>query len=361
MRRGELLGGVYGEGYVDRRHPHTLVHEAMVARARRAVRGGTVSASLAAGKGFVPFGTDDPMMRPFERYPVNHHLAQILERVVAIGAVRVPHAAARRARSSTAMSRTGAVRARRATIGSATRGPRGSRCVRWIAAPPSGARPASSCRSAPRASSPPRTRTAAGSISGSGAPRCGGRGGTPSGGAARPNDRASYAARRDGRAPTGCAAAGASRSPATATAACSPRRACGGAASSSSARAERTDRLEEERDVDPFRTVRPHSDVATLGVTRLAGAHARRRAAARRVGGGDAARWRRSSKARSLAPRAVVPGAVFDPVSFYGGRRLWSLTAGVRLGAGMRHARMGRYGVRGAVRLTPLVTTLLSE
>jgi len=43
--------------------------------------------SLAAGKGFVPFGTDDPMTRPFAAYPVNHHLAQILERYVAIAAV----------------------------------------------------------------------------------------------------------------------------------------------------------------------------------------------------------------------------------------------------------------------------------
>ena len=41
--------------------------------------------SLTAGKGFAPFGTDDPMSRPVLRYPVNHHLAQILERAVAIG------------------------------------------------------------------------------------------------------------------------------------------------------------------------------------------------------------------------------------------------------------------------------------
>jgi hypothetical protein len=40
------------------------------------------------GKGFAPFGTDDPMVRPFVRYPVNHHLAQILERAVAIAALR---------------------------------------------------------------------------------------------------------------------------------------------------------------------------------------------------------------------------------------------------------------------------------
>jgi hypothetical protein len=49
---------------------------------------GSARVSLSAGKGFAPFGTDDPMSRPTFRYPVNHHLAQILERAVAILGVR---------------------------------------------------------------------------------------------------------------------------------------------------------------------------------------------------------------------------------------------------------------------------------
>jgi hypothetical protein len=48
---------------------------------------GAVRASLTAGKGFVPFGTDDPMSRPPLSYPSNHHLSQVLERAVAIIAV----------------------------------------------------------------------------------------------------------------------------------------------------------------------------------------------------------------------------------------------------------------------------------
>jgi hypothetical protein len=36
--------------------------------------------SLTAGKGFAPYGSDDPMSRPVAKYPTNHHLAQILER-----------------------------------------------------------------------------------------------------------------------------------------------------------------------------------------------------------------------------------------------------------------------------------------
>jgi hypothetical protein len=44
--------------------------------------------SLTAGRGFAPFGTDDPMMRPFVRFPANHHLGQVLERLVLVGAAR---------------------------------------------------------------------------------------------------------------------------------------------------------------------------------------------------------------------------------------------------------------------------------
>ncbi len=85
MRRGELTPGIYGEGYIDRRHPHTALHEAMLV-AQHALRGAMLSVS--AGKGIVPFGSDDPMMRPFQKFPVNHHIAQILERAVVIGAAR---------------------------------------------------------------------------------------------------------------------------------------------------------------------------------------------------------------------------------------------------------------------------------
>lgn len=87
LRRGELNAGMYGEGYIDRRHPHTLVHEAMMTASTPAPSWWQMS--LSAGKGFTPYGTDDPMMRTFVKYPVNHHHAQIIERVQVLGAVRV--------------------------------------------------------------------------------------------------------------------------------------------------------------------------------------------------------------------------------------------------------------------------------
>ncbi len=82
---GELTPGDWGEGFIDRRHPHTYLHEIVLSLQQR-IGPGVVS--LAAGKGFAPFGTDDPMSRPALRYPVNHHLAQILERSVAVLGVR---------------------------------------------------------------------------------------------------------------------------------------------------------------------------------------------------------------------------------------------------------------------------------
>ncbi|HEU0299224.1 MAG TPA: hypothetical protein VFR37_07220 [Longimicrobium sp.] len=75
---GELTYGGWGEGFIDRRHPHTLLHELMVSVNAWNVAGGALS--LSAGKGFAPYGTDDPMARPVAKYPTNHHLSQILER-----------------------------------------------------------------------------------------------------------------------------------------------------------------------------------------------------------------------------------------------------------------------------------------
>jgi hypothetical protein len=89
LKRGELNAGIYGEGYIDRRHPHTYLHELILSSTK--IFGGQHISGISGtiGKGFAPFGTDDPMSRPFEKYPVNHHLSQIPERMVAIGALRV--------------------------------------------------------------------------------------------------------------------------------------------------------------------------------------------------------------------------------------------------------------------------------
>jgi len=86
---GELVPGGWGEGFNDRRHPHTYAHELMLSGFDLlGSLDGDIRLALAAGKGFAPFGSDDPMSRPPLRYPVNHHLSQILERALIMAGVR---------------------------------------------------------------------------------------------------------------------------------------------------------------------------------------------------------------------------------------------------------------------------------
>jgi hypothetical protein len=90
MPGGQVTAGGWGEGFVDRRHPHTYVHELMFsARDILGSTDGNARLAVAAGKGFAAFGTDDPMSRPMLMYPVNHHLSQILERAVVIAQLEV--------------------------------------------------------------------------------------------------------------------------------------------------------------------------------------------------------------------------------------------------------------------------------
>ncbi len=87
---GELTPGAWGEGFNDRRHPHTYAHELILTGVDLLGRmDGPGRLSISAGKGFAPFGSDDPMSRPTLRYPVNHHLSQILERAVLIAGYRL--------------------------------------------------------------------------------------------------------------------------------------------------------------------------------------------------------------------------------------------------------------------------------
>jgi hypothetical protein len=53
------------------------------------LRRATSGFSISAGKGFPPYGTDDPMSRPVLKYPTNHHLSQALERWTVMGTALV--------------------------------------------------------------------------------------------------------------------------------------------------------------------------------------------------------------------------------------------------------------------------------
>jgi hypothetical protein len=315
LRRGELNVGALGEGYVDRRHPHTYLHEVMGSvLAHRAGLG----FSLSAGKGFAPFGTDDPMTRPFAGYPVNHHLAQILERALIVGAVRHPRAILEVA----------------AFNGDEPVGP--SDLPNWSrfgdswsvrgTLLPTGEIEVSA--SAARVASPenalgggPSHRKLAASLRFERGDAEGGR---------------RYALAEWARSDVGRR----ERRPFHYTTALVEGELRRGFLIAG-LRVERTTRPEEARLANPFRTVTPPTDESILGITRweivtaMVGASVRRHRSLSAEPFVEGA-W--------LRARAEVNPTFFTPEALYGSDRIWSLSAGLRLRAGTPHRRMGRYG-----------------
>jgi hypothetical protein len=107
------------------------------------------------------------------------------------------------------------------------------------------------------------------------------------------------------------------------------------------ARAERTERPEEERALNAFRTPRPHSDLGIIGITRWT---VLTTSVAASVVSSRGFRIDPFVEVSTQNPVATVSPAVFIPGNFYGSTRLWSFSIGARMGVGMKHARMGRYG-----------------
>jgi hypothetical protein len=107
-------------------------------------------------------------------------------------------------------------------------------------------------------------------------------------------------------------------------------------------RVEQTDRPEEERLSDPFRTPRPASDLSILGITRwrIGTVHLETTSVTRRTV--SVVPFIELSRLVA-APRGAR--TLFDPERFYGTSRMLMLSAGLRLRVGAPHARMGRYGV----------------
>jgi hypothetical protein len=311
---GELDTGAYGEGFVDRRHPHTYVHELMLTGGQSI---GAVTYSASAGRGFAPFGTDDPMMRPIEKFPVNHHLSQVLERLAAIGALHVGPAIVEAATfggdeptqpsSVPRLDRFGDSWSVRATV-LPTRATELQASYARVASP----------EDASGAGLGQRKRSvSARYISTRGArylfaewAR------TVEHDASRNEDAFGYesalveGAVRAG--PLGIAL-----------------------------RLEQSDRPEEDRLVQPFRTPRPSPDLSINGITQWRVATLQLAAPGTSfhdISGipfMEVARlWASAHDARSVA----------TPDRLYGTSNLWMLTVGMRLRAGEAHARMGRYG-----------------
>jgi hypothetical protein len=314
MPEGELAPGNWGEGFVDRRHPHTYLHE-LVLSADDLLGGldGPGRVSLSAGKGFAPFGTDDPMVRPFLRYPVNHHLSQILERALVVAAVR-----------------TGPI----AIEAGLFNGDEPERPGQW---PRIGGRFGDSW-SARVTGAPARGLTLEGSRAHVHSPEHRPGAGTDQG-------KWSVAARLErsvGQHPVYALIEWARTAEADGFFIFRSVLAEGawtGGRHRLQYRFERTERPEEER-IARFRSLRPHLENSIVGITRWT---------VHTVGYEATALRRRGIEVRPLAEIgyariAKVGGGLFDVRQVYGRSRVWSVSLGVRISAGAPMHRMGRYG-----------------
>ncbi len=342
LRRGELDAGMHGEGYVDRRHPHTYLHE-LVASASSTLK--QTRLSVAVGKGFVPFGTDDPMVRPFEKYPANHHIAQIVERLLATFAVRQGPVLVEAARFNGDEPV------------SPSDWPNSSRLwdswsARATVFPGSGWELQGSHA---RVKSPELDRGGGldqrkwnVSLRFENAPEHSGE----MGDMPMEHDEATHAGmemsddskrpwRRYGLLEWGRSADYEADDKAFSFTTMLGEGEVGRGRFAAGLRFERTERPEEERLADPFRTVRPATDFSILGRTRW-----------------DIASLRVSARAWECKSVALTPfievgrqhvtelakPSVFEPKSFYGSNTLWSYSAGVTISAGTIHRRSGAYG-----------------
>jgi hypothetical protein len=311
---GELALGNWGEGFVDRRHPHTYLHELIVTAGDLLGTGpGTARLSLSAGKGFAPFGTDDPMVRPFLRYPVNHHLAQILERAVAIAAVRAgPLLAEAGLFNGDEPERPGQWPRIGGRFGDS-----------WSGRLTGTLRPGLTLEGSYARVHSPEHRPGAGTDQDKW---------SAAGRWTRPIDgHPAYALVEWARTSEADGFFVFHSVLAEGAWSTGPHRL--------QYRFERTERPEEER-IARFRSLRPHLENSILGTTRWT-AH---------TAGYELVALRRSGlEVRPLAEVTYarvtkVGGGLIDVEELYGGRDLWSLALGIRLSAGATMHRMGRYG-----------------
>jgi len=313
LQRGELDHGVWGEGYIDRRHPHTYLHEAMLTAQGSAFGFG---GSLSAGRGFAPFGTDDPMVRPFVSYPANHHLSQILERWVAIAAVRRGPAMLEAGvfngdeptgpRSLGKMGRFGDSWAGRVTI-APLQGVELQASYAFVESPEI---PSGGGLDQRKWNASARVQRVFGAAEVYGLVEAARNGDM--------HDELEAFVFRTVLAESGVAYR--------------PWRAA--------FRFERTSRPEEERRRNLFRSVRPLTDANILGISRwrTVSLHIERDLPF------DVLRLTPFAEFSQAQVQSLDDAAVFDPAGLYGSKHINSFSAGVRIGAGLMHQRMGRYG-----------------
>jgi hypothetical protein len=316
---GELSPGSWGEGFMDRRHPHTYFHEIMLLLTDPGALPAGLSWSLGAGKGSPPFGSDHPSARPALSYPVNHHWAHLQERALVLVSVSRGALTLEAARFNGDEPVTPSDWPRWRRFGD-------SWSARLTARPATGIELQGS-RAIVKS---PEHRFGAGSVH---------RKLSASARLERSWNRRHLMAtlewarvsELDGvfvyYSGVGDAQLTEGRHRAW-------------------LRFESTDRPEEIRLLDPFRSRRPHDDNSILGINNwavLSAGYALRIGTASsrlRLEGVTEVSWARLS--------SVLGGEISSPRNIYGGSDIIALSLGLKLGAGARLPRMGRYGVLAA-------------
>jgi len=317
MPDGELTPGAWGEGFIDRRHPHTYFHELMLSGvAPVGGADGALRIGVSLGKGFAPFGSDDPMSRPALRYPVNHHFSQILERAVLIGAAAAgPVTLEAGIFDGDEPEYPGQWPLIRGRFGDSWSLRLTLRPLPWLELEGSRARVHS-----------PEHRPGAGTDNWKW--HASGRAEGPLlGGVAYAMVEWARTSEQDGFFVFHSVLS---------------ESAWSRGAHRPYVRYERTERPEEQRLADPFRAPRPHLENSIIGMTRwniLTAGYGYR------LGARPARLQIQPFGEASCAIVGSVGGGIFDPASFYGRTRLWSLSLGIRLGWDIEGHRMGRYGV----------------
>jgi hypothetical protein len=279
---------------------------------------GPLAYSLSAGRGFAAFGTDDPMMRPFEKYPINHHLSQILERAMITGAMRLGPAIVDASTfggdeptspgSTPMLRRVGDSWSVRAT----------ALPTPWLEVQGSYARIASPEQREGFGLDQKKRSISARLIS-------------ANGGRYLLTEWARTVEHDHGRNEDVFA-----YESALAEGSMTVR------GVSLALRLEQTERPEEERLSNPFRVPRPAADLGISGITRWRTATAALTLPSPTFG---PVRGYPFVEVERTSPSARDVRSVFDAESFYRSGSPWMFTAGVRLRLGPLHARMGRYGV----------------
>jgi hypothetical protein len=315
MPQGQLSTGDFGEGWEDRRHPHTWAHELIVSAVDPARLPAGIHWSLTAGKGFASFGTDDPMTRPTLIFPVNHHWSQVLERALAMLGLR---------RGPVMLE---------AALFNGDEPERWDRWPNWMRFGDSWSvraqvrpSPAVELQASYARVKSPENRPGAGPL----------------------HEKVDVSARLE--RPLGAGRIYVLAEWAYNSEAQGFFKYYSGLAEAQWSRAkhrvylrlERTDRPEEERVFgNPFRSNRPHLENSNIGITRWSvatGGYGRGLMPDRLPLQVEAIAEVEYARVRSLT-------GLFDPASFYGRNDLWVLSVALRVAAGAPMHRMGRYGV----------------